>query len=230
MYENLRSIEPENLLADVAYAQLSEGILRNELAPGMSLSVPELARQFGISRSPVREAVQRLIYDGLADHRGRRGNVVSEISVTAFLALLEVREALEGLGAQLAAKRATEDELQQISECHQRMLQLDASAADSHKQFSEVDMRFHELIRTAARNDELSLMLYRTQARAHLSMHSLWRGRRHIAAAQDEHSAICGAILARDPSGANAAARDHISALRERVLALSALDETAATA
>ena len=113
-YAALSAIEAGDLLADRAYSQLSTAILRNHLSPGASLSVVELARHLGISRSPVREAVQRLIWDGLADYRGRRGTVVVSIDLNDFLRLLEVREALEALAARLAAQRGSTEERDEL--------------------------------------------------------------------------------------------------------------------
>ncbi len=112
--DELQALEPGDLLADRAYRQLSRAILRNQLAAGTPLSVPELARRLNISRSPVREAVQRLIYDGLAANVPHRGAIVSEIKPDDFRGLLEVRQVLEGLAARLATERATDDDLRSL--------------------------------------------------------------------------------------------------------------------
>jgi DNA-binding GntR family transcriptional regulator len=217
-YEKLSSIMPGSLLADAAYDQLSEGILLNQLPPGTSLSVPELSRRLGISRSPVREAVQRLIHDGLADYRGRRGTVVSSIEIAAFVELLEVRSVLEGLASGLAAERGSRDEMAQLEKQHEQFLKLRSDAETSESAFVQLDMRFHQLIREMARNEELGMLLARTQARAHLSMHSLWSGARNVQEAQREHSGICAAILSGDPADADRASRHHIESLRDRAL------------
>ena len=114
--DELQAIEPGDLLADRAYRQLSRAILRNQLVAGDALSVPELARRLNISRSPVREAVQRLIYDGLAANVPHRGAIVSELKPDDFRGLLEVRQALEGLAARLATERATDEQLRSLRE------------------------------------------------------------------------------------------------------------------
>ena len=84
--DELQALEPGDLLADRAYRQLSRAILGSQLPAGTPLSVPELAQRLNISRSPVREAVQRLIYDGLAVSVPHRGAVVSEIKPDDFRA------------------------------------------------------------------------------------------------------------------------------------------------
>lgn len=212
-------IEAGDLLADRAHAQLSDAILRNELPPGTPLSVPELARQLGISRSPVREAVQRLIWDGLADYRGRRGTVVVSIDVNDFLRLLEVREVLEALAAKLAAERGSDAQRSGLRAIQQEFESLKSSDAGQWV-FPEIDMRFHAAIRAMSHNKDLDATLARSQSRAHLSLNTLWRGERNLRVAQREHAAMCDAIVAGDADRAETAARTHITCLRQRVLAV----------
>ena len=224
---SLTLIEAGDLLADRAHSQLSTAILRNELPPGTSLSVPELARRLGISRSPVREAVQRLIWDGLADYRGRRGTVVVSIDLNGFLGLLDVREVLEALAARLAAERGTADERQALRAIHKELEAL-GSEASGEADFAGIDMRFHAAIREMARNADLYASLARSQGRAHLSLNTLWQGDRNVRATQLEHAAICDAIIDGDGDRAQEAARTHIANLRDRVTAL--LRESGASA
>ncbi len=212
--DELQALEPGDLLADRAYRQLSRAILRNQLAAGTPLSVPELAQRLNISRSPVREAVQRLIYDGLAANVPHRGAIVSEIKPDDFRGLLEVREVLEGLAARLATVRATDDDLRSLREVldeHARVSTGDEAAN------VELDTRFHSIIREMAGNDELSTILGRIQGRAHLSRFTLWRAKRNTSDALAEHRAIFAAMAARDADGAEQAARQHISNLLARV-------------
>jgi DNA-binding GntR family transcriptional regulator len=211
--EHLTPLGATGNLADAAHSRLSELILRNALLPGTPLSVPELSRRLEISRSPVREAVQRLVYDGLADYRGRSGTFVSSIDTNDFLDLLEVREVLEGLAARMAATRATDREIGKFAEIHDRL-----GRSEPTTQLVELDMAFHRLIRQMARNPEISRPLARAQARAHLSMHSLWTGERNVESVRHEHAGIVAAIRARDPDRADQTARDHIAELRSRVL------------
>ena len=216
---SLRVIEAGDLLADRAYTQLSTAILRNELAAGTSLSVPELARHLGISRSPVREAVQRLIWDGLADYRGRRGTVVVDIDLGDFLRLLEVREVLEALAAKLAAERGSDAQRSDLRQIQQEFESL-KSADAGQRAFQEIDMRFHAAIRAMSHNKDLDATLARSQGRAHLSLNTLWRGDKNIQATQLEHAAICDAIVEGDTDRAETAARAHIASVRQRILAV----------
>ena len=213
--DGLQALEPGDLLADRAYLQLRRAILRNQLVAGDALSVPELARRMNISRSPVREAVQRLIYDGLAANVPHRGAIVSELKPEDFRGLLEVRQALEGLAARLATERATDEQLRSLrAVLNEHAVVVEAGDEDANV---ELDTRFHSIIREAAGNPELSMTLSRIQGRAHLSRFTLWRAKRNTRDALDEHQAIFVAMAARDPDGAERAARQHISNLLARV-------------
>ena len=217
--DSLDQLGIDESLADRAYQHLIRAILRNELRPGTQLSVPELARRMNVSRSPVREAVQRLIYDRLAEHVIHRGAVVSRIDESGFRELLEVRQLLEGLAARLAATRITPDQLEQLGDtldAHEAVI----AGGDLYRNV-ELDMRFHSIIRSAARNADLDAMLERTQSRAHLSLHTLWRGPRDPQAMLAEHRAVHSALASGDPDRAEAAAQGHIQGLRDRVASLA---------
>jgi len=220
-YEGLRIIGAGESLADAAYTQLSEAILRNELSAGSSLSVTELSAHLGISRSPAREAVQRLIHDGLADYRGRRGTVVASPSASGFAALLEVREVLEGLAARgAAASSGSDGHREELADLHGRLCRVPTGKEHTESELISLDTAFHRVIRQMSGNPELTTLLDRIQARSHLSMHGLWDGAGNVEAVVMEHAAICAAVVERDPESAEAAARHHIASLRDRVLSV----------
>ena len=215
-FDSLTSIDTSVLLADSAYDQLKRAILRNELQAGTSLSVPRIASRLGVSRSPTREAVQRLVSEGLADYRGRRGAVVSSITLHDLLSLLELREVAEAFAARLAAERGTDEEREAIAKIHDEFCKLDP---DAHRgSVAEADLEFHRAIRVMTRNAEVDTALARLQTRGHLSMFQLWAGERNIRKDQSEHAAICKAIIGQDPGSAEDAARTHIANVRQRLL------------
>jgi len=212
----LDSVEPVELLATRAYEKLRDAILAYRLLPGDRLSVPDLARQMRISRSPVREAVQRLIHEGLAEHVTHRGAEVARVEPIDLLQLYVVREVLEGLAARLAAQHVdpeTSAALQLILERHEQAVLRD----DDDKTHTELDIEFHRRIRELGGNPHLSEMLGRVQGRAHLALHSLWRGKEASRLAVREHRRILAAIVAADPDAAEQAARAHVVALRTRL-------------
>lgn len=146
-----RASAPRITLSDRAYRQLEEMIVTLKLPPGSTLSETDLAQRLGIGRTPIREALQRLARERLVTILPRRSFIVSEISVTAQLRLLEVRRELERLVAKSAARRATPAE-------RERFLALALEFENGAKTNDEVtymraDREFHELLVQAARNE-----------------------------------------------------------------------------
>lgn len=204
------------LLAEQAYEELKGSVLANRLRPGDALSVPELARQMGISRSPVREAVQRLIHDGLATHVPHKGAEVSTVDLEDIRQLYTVREVMEGLAARLATERldATRiGELRALLAEHERVLAAD----DGEQAHVEMDVAYHRLIREVAGNPHLTAALDTIQGKAHLALHALWRSPEAPRLALEEHRRIFAAMTSGDPEAADRAAREHIARLRIRL-------------
>lgn len=204
------------LLADRTYESLKSAILANELPPGTALSVPELARQLDVSRSPVREAVQRLIYDGLATYVPHRGAEVSRVDVDDLRELYVVRELLEGLAARLATEQLDADSLATLQAIIAEHEQALADGADNARHI-ELDMRFHGQLRALAANKHLTAVLEPIAGRAHFALHSLWRSPDAPRLALDEHKRVVDAMITGDPELAEAAARQHIARLRIRL-------------
>ncbi|MFD1730499.1 GntR family transcriptional regulator [Deinococcus malanensis] len=98
-------------VVDLVRDSLRQAILTGDLTPGTRLSVPELARQLQVSRSPVREAVLLLVGEGLAVEHSRRGVEVAQLSLADLLELYELRAATDSLAAALAAERMTTTDL-----------------------------------------------------------------------------------------------------------------------
>ncbi|MBC8732862.1 GntR family transcriptional regulator [Paraburkholderia sp. UCT2] len=97
---------PEQLLADVAFAQIEEMIITRRLPPGSMISESQLAVELEMGRTPVREALQRLRQIGFVDMLPRRGTLVAGVDIRQQLELLEVRRPLEELVVRMAALRA----------------------------------------------------------------------------------------------------------------------------
>ncbi|MFI6869395.1 GntR family transcriptional regulator [Nocardia sp. NPDC050406] len=212
----MKSISSGELLTDRTYEALKTAILSNHLPPGTALSVPELARQLEVSRTPVREAVQRLIYEGLANHVSHRGAEVSKVDIDDLRELYVVREMLEGLAARLATERldaAGLTTLREILAEHERVLGEDTD----HAAHVELDIRFHRTIREIAANPHLTATLEPIAGRSHLALHSLWRSGDAPRFALDEHVQIVEAMAAGDPAYAETVAQRHISRLRVRL-------------
>lgn len=208
-------------VADRVYAELREAVLGHELRPGSRLSVPRLAVRYGVSRSPVREAVQRLVQDGLATDVPQRGCAVATVTASELIPLYEVREVLEGLAARLAAGRATRQQLARLhTELRSHELAVDRADVREHV---EHDIAFHALLRQAAGNTELHEALDRLQGKVTIAMlsadHSSWPAKAAV-----EHRQILDAIIAADADAAESAARAHIARIRNDIAALQEVD------
>ncbi|PSK97839.1 DNA-binding GntR family transcriptional regulator [Murinocardiopsis flavida] len=213
---SLASLPPGESLTERTYEVLRNAILRNQFPPGTALSVPRLARELDVSRTPVREAVQRLIYEGLATHESHRGAQVNVVDIEDLRQLYLVRELLEGLAARLATERLGADdlvELRRILSDHEDVLAVDGD----NSAHIELDMRFHRKLRDIAANAHLTATLEPIAGRSHLALHSLWRTDDAPRLALKEHERIVDAMVTGDPELAEEAARQHVSRLRVRL-------------
>jgi DNA-binding GntR family transcriptional regulator len=203
-------------LADQVYDLLRGRILDRSLVPGDRLSVPLLASELELSRSPVREAVQRLVVEGLAEEQLHRGARVAGVDAADLADVFAVRQTLEGLAASLAVAGDTTGLVTVL-----RTSIADhtaAIAADDEKAILAADQAFHQALLSAAHNPHLDRALGPLLGRAQVAMLSgdLSRWPRKALA---EHKAILAAIRAGDPAAADLAARAHVAAVLARHLA-----------
>jgi DNA-binding GntR family transcriptional regulator len=143
--------DEELSLSDRAYKILEELIITGELAPGSVLSESALIARLQIGRTPIREALQRLRFDGLVQILPRRGILISEMNVQTQLKMLEVRRQLEGLVVRLAVARGTDSEREHFRAVADRL--EEAAEEGDGIAFMRVDREFNELLTTAAQNE-----------------------------------------------------------------------------
>lgn len=215
-------------LVDEAFAKLVEAITSGEFAPGERLSEAELARQLGISRGPLREALHRL--EGrLVVRTPRIGVRVVAFDRDTLEQLFLIREALEGMAARLAAERMTareQDDLAGLLDRHAE--QPDVASGRSYVQ-GRTDEDFHFAIVRGARNPRLEQLLLDEvyyQLRLQRLRSSTRPGRAQ--AALSEHREILAGLQSRDPDRAEGAMRKHIRSAR--FSALAEIDATEAAA
>ncbi|AXT36438.1 GntR family transcriptional regulator [Phaeobacter sp. LSS9] len=189
-----------------AYALILEAIDVGVYRPGDRLVESDLAERFGVSRTPIREALQRLETQSLLERDGR-SLIVASLDHNQMAELYVVRRELEGLAASLAARHATEEEIRVLQE----MVASDDAFVDNPTELAKANRRFHEQIHLASHNRYLVQQLnlvHRTMAlMATTSLAAEGRGR----IAQAEHKSIVSAIERRDEEAAGRALKDHIS-------------------
>jgi DNA-binding GntR family transcriptional regulator len=192
---------------DAAYDRLRQAIVRGELRPNERLIETDLAEQFEISRTPIREVFQRLGSEGLIV-RVRRGWRVREHTQDEIGEIYEARAALEGYAASLAALRGTDEELERIRAIHADEDSPEPRTARDH--LVEVNDEFHQAILDAAHNGRLTQLA--RESREYYFNHriaSLYSDA-EAQASVDQHDTIVRALLARDPDAAEQAVRAHV--------------------
>lgn len=189
-----------------AYTLILEAIDAGIFKPGERLVEVDLAERFGVSRTPVREALQRLETQSLLARDGR-SLIVASLDHNQLAELYAVRAELEGLAARLAARHATAEEQKVLEEMVHENDLLEASS----EILVRANRRFHRQVHLASHNRYLVQQLdlvHRSMALMETTTLAI-AGRSEVAF--DEHRAVSRAITARDEDGAYKALRNHIS-------------------
>ena len=196
-----------------AYHVLVDRIVTLELAPGSVMTEVQLMRYLGMSRTPIREALQRLAQEGLVTHVPRRGMHVTEIRPGDFQQIYEFRRGTEGLAARLAAERMTP---QQLSNLLGIQAAIEAAlAAEDARRFIESDRLFHHLVAEAAQNQYLLPTLTRIY-NIHLRLwFYLFQRKGGLRETGQEHLQLIEALKARDPAGAERAMHTYLTRIHQ---------------
>lgn len=204
-------IAPLALYQEVA-ERLRERIFSHELPPGSWVDEQALADDYGISRTPLREALKVLASEGLVTLKPRRGCYVTEISERDLDEIFNVMSLLEGQCAQLSARKATDADLQRLHEVHAKLEK--AADDDDMNGFFEANQAFHYLLQEIADNRWLLQVIEDLRKVIKLSrQHSLFsEGRLEQSLA--EHRELLAALAARDEERSELVMRAHINSGR----------------
>lgn len=204
------------MLGDEVYSVLQQAIMDGTIPPDERLNAGELARRFTVSPTPVREALARLESDGLVEKLPLKGYRTTDLlSRHQLIELFELRLLLEpGTAARAAERRsgADADELR-------REVELARSAADAEDAYpilAQHDVRFHDRVFLAARNETVRQAYARTHC--HLHTFRLSFSGSYVSETAHEHAAVTDAIVRGDSRSAKAAMRGHIERSRDRLL------------
>jgi DNA-binding GntR family transcriptional regulator len=210
---------------DRVVAEIRRRIISGELPAGVNLSEVALAESFGVSRTPVREALKRLQSEGLVTIRPRVGTFVTTPSRREITERFEMKELLEGAAARLLALRGRVPELDRLE---QNLVEADlAVTANNSTRYAELVQEFHDLLITGADNAKLEAH-YRTLmnqlAYPRLVTTSLSQPGRPLQS-DEEHHRVLRLILEKDGDSAERVMREHVRASRMALMA--GLDEAA---
>jgi DNA-binding GntR family transcriptional regulator len=203
---------PESPQVERAYQNIKSGIVRGRYPPGAPLSEVSLAREHGMSRTPVREGLARLWQERYLDRVVGHGYFVARVTVQSIHDTFDVRRLLEGAAAARAAERATTDEIETLR--HLATIPLPTVApsegANGYREAEAANARFHMAIAAAARNTLAQELIERCLAQVDRFMSLGVQFGPFQEGASAAHLEIVDAIGRRDPVAAQARMEEHL--------------------
>ena len=200
--------EHENL-DQKAYAILKEMITERRFLPGDKIPQEKLARELGISRTPLVNALKYLVQEKLVEAKPRRGFYVRLFSETEMVSIFELREVLEGLAARRAARQITDDQVKQLHHFF-RPFKNTTNITDI-RGYAKEDRRFHNFVITVGAKEFLKSILHTYNI---ISYSYQWRGWEGLIRPPNEtiqeHLSVIEAISDRDPQAAERLMRRHL--------------------
>jgi DNA-binding GntR family transcriptional regulator len=209
-----------------AYERIRELILTMRIKPGQSLSENRLAGELGMSRTPVREALNRLEQEGLIISSGRRKRVFVP-TIREIEDIFDLKIAIESAAAGWAAARAGERDKEQLAEVVESMSRVaasrptgDADLEDWHHEWLALDIRYHEILFAMTGNTRAKQITDTLNAYWHRLRLGILAIEDRIEKAEGEHRAIADAVLAGDGDRAAELMRDHLRALKTMLVGI----------
>jgi DNA-binding GntR family transcriptional regulator len=212
--ENQAIRTSSGLLREVAYERIKDAIQHADLTPGQPLSETQLSKLLGISRTPIREAIQQLSQEGLLRVIPGRAVTIASRSVQDVLNAVHLRALLEPELARLVALSISPNHQEGLEQTLRDMEK--AIREDDPPTWSKANTRYHQILSDACPNPLLGeLVLQMCNRVHHLANIDSQTNPSRLAACTDEHQRIVEAIVAKDAETAEQAMRDHIHELRE---------------
>lgn len=201
----------------VATELIRAAIVDGRLEPGQRLKEEELARELGISRTPVREALLVLQTEGLIDASPNRGAAVRAYDADDLDDLYQLRAVLEGFAARLAAARITAADVERLRESCERFAALRAEE-DVHELVAE-NVGFHDVIVQAAGSDRLAEMLRKVVQLPLVYRSYHWYSPQQKLISEHYHRQLAAALAARDAERAELVMKEHVLEARDFLVA-----------
>lgn len=202
-------------LRELVYEELKRQIMVGEIPPGTRMMEVEMADEMGVSRTPVREAIRKLEKEGFVTIEPRRGAYASDVSVKELIDVLEVRQFLEGMAAELAASQVNEEGRKDLVEAENSY--REAVMNSNIQDIIHADEVFHKVVVNCSNNRTLIQMVNQVQELALRFRYIFYEDFGRFQGQPKEHQEIVDAILAGDGEQAKHLASTHISRLKEFV-------------
>jgi DNA-binding GntR family transcriptional regulator len=207
--------EAATSLGNAAYDAIKHRIITCGFRPGEYINELQLSALLKIGRTPVHQALDRLMLEGMVDVIPRKGVIVKPVSLNEVLQVIEVRLINEPFGARIAAEHANEDDLNELADAVARARHW--ASVRNVQNLMLLDREFHLLIARATKNDVLTELMRNLHERSLRFWFISLNAPKLYGTVQDEHAAILDAIRKRDPDKAEAAMRRHIESFRAKV-------------
>lgn len=206
---------PTKSLLDRAYNEIKFRIITCSYRPGEVLSEATISHELKIGRTPVHQAIHRLMMDGLISIMPRKGVMVAPVGVEEVMEIIDVRLVNECYCARLAADRASESELQQLK----AILKSSENVMNKRdvQQMMLLDRKFHDTLARAAKNAVLADVLRNLHERSLRFWFILLRDPDYHRSVWEQHRMIVDTIERRQPDAAENAMREHILAFQRNV-------------
>ena len=201
-------LAPRALYEQVA-EQLRQRIFKRELSPGSWIDELKIADEYGISRTPLREALKVLAAEGLVTMKVRRGAYVTEVSETDLADVYHLLGVLESDAAAAVARHATDADLAQLEELHQQLESAQLQGKAGVQPFLDLNIRFHAQLLALANNRWREQMVNDLRKVMKLHGHSSMYKAGRMQQSLQEHRALLHALKARDAEAAMSCMREH---------------------
>mgnify|MGYP000041436577 CR=1 FL=1 len=202
-------------LRDIIYDDLKMGILTGKILPGTRLLEVELADKMGVSRTPVREAIRRLEKEGLVNIEPRHGAYAAKVSVEDMIEILEVRELMESMAAQLAANRITQEQLDALLQTENEYQK--AVKSGDVEDMIVLDSKFHKQVVEASHNRTLYQLIEPLQEIALRFRYMYYNDNTRAEKMPSEHERILKALSQGNGEAARKAAEKHLRSIKEKI-------------
>ena len=201
-------------LSEKIYDLIKDRIINEELRPGERLLDDRLASSFGVSRTPVREALARLSNEGLVEIVSRSGAYVKKLTREDIEEIYEIRRVLEGLAAKKAATFITDREIKQLSTLLEK---AKGPGKESFKAYVDFDVKLHDSILKNCHNQRLTSIMANLYTLIHVFRMRVGKNKKKAEQALKEHEAVLEAIRARDAKKTEKMTMEHIEMSKDSI-------------
>lgn len=210
-------------LTSIIFEKIREDILNDQYKHGEKIVEAKLAESLGVSRTPVREALKQLELDGLVENIPNRGVIVKGISQQDIYDIFIIRMAIEGIAAQWAVERMSDEEIDQLKEVFE-LMEFYTFKGDVTKIF-ELNTKFHEIIYMATKSRYLEHVLKDFQLFIKSTRNKSLRSEGRMETALEEHKSILDAFIKKDAPTAVLMLTKHITNSRKNAMILTGMKD-----